>query len=187
MTRRRDWFEDQPDLDPARLIFIDETWASTNMARLKGRAPKGKRLRVAVPHGHWKTTTFVAGLKLTGMVAPMVLDGPINGASFLAYVEQILLPELSPGDIVVMDNLGSHKGKAVGKAIEAAGAKLLYLPPYSPDLNPIESAFAKLKALLRKAAERTIDGLWSAIGRIVDLFTKQECANYFANSGYNTS
>ena len=187
MTRRRDWFEDQPDLDPARLIFIDETWASTNMARLKGRAPKGKRLRVAVPHGHWKTTTFVAGLKLTGMVAPMVLDGPINGASFLAYVEQILLPELSPGDIVVMDNLGSHKGKAVGEAIEAAGAKLLYLPPYSPDLNPIESAFAKLKALLRKAAERTIDGLWSAIGRIVDLFTKQECANYFANSGYNTS
>jgi len=187
VTRRRDWFEDQPDLDPARLIFIDETWASTNMARLKGRAPKGKRLRVAVPHGHWKTTTFVAGLKLTGMVAPMVLDGPINGASFLAYVEQILLPELSPGDIVVMDNLGSHKGKAVGEAIEAAGAKLLYLPPYSPDLNPIESAFAKLKALLRKAAERTIDGLWSAIGRIVDLFTKQECANYFANSGYNTS
>ena len=145
MTRRHDWFEDQPDLDPARLIFIDETWASTNMARLKGRAPRGERLRVAVPHGHWKTTTFVAGLKLTGMVAPMVLDGPINGASFLAYVEQILLPELSPGDIVVMDNLGSHKGKAVGEAIEAAGVKLLYLPPYSPDLNPIESAFAKLK------------------------------------------
>jgi transposase len=187
VTRRHDWFEGQLGLDPAHLIFIDETWASTNMARLKGRAPKGERLRAAIPHGHWKTTTFVAGLRLTGMVAPMVLDGPINGASFLAYVEQILVPELSPGNIVVMDNLGSHKGKAVREAIEAAGARLLYLPPYSPDLNPIESAFAKLKALLRKAAERTIDGLWSAIGRIVDVFTKQECANYFANSGYNTS
>jgi transposase len=187
VKRRGDWFEGQLELDPARLIFIDETWASTNMARLNGRAAKGERLRAAIPHGHWKTTTFVAGLKLTGMIAPMVLDGPINGASFLAYVEQILVPELSPGDIVVMDNLSSHKGKAVREAIGTAGAKLLYLPPYSPDLNPIESAFAKLKALLRKAAERTIEGLWTAIGRFIDAFTKQECANYFAHSGYNTS
>jgi transposase len=187
MKQRQDWFDSQLDLDPARLIFIDETWASTNMARLRGRAPRGERLRAAIPHGHWKTTTFLAGLRLTGMVAPMVLDGPINGASFLAYVDQFLVPELSAGDIVVMDNLGSHKGKAVRQAIEAVGAKLLYLPPYSPDFNPIESAFAKLKALLRKAAERTVDGLWTAIGRLLDAFTKHECANYFAAAGYDTS
>jgi transposase len=141
-------------------VFIDETWASTNMARRYGRAPKGQRLRASIPHGHWKTTTFVAGLRLTGIVAPMVLDGPINGEAFRAYVEQFLVQELKPGDIVVMDNLGSHKGEAVRKAIEAAGARLLFLPPYSPDFNPIEKAFSKLKALLRKAAERTVDGLW---------------------------
>ena len=168
-------------------MFIDETWASTNMARLRGRAPKGERLRAAVPHGHWKTTTFLAGLRLSGMIAPLVLDGPINAATFFAYVEQILVPELSPGDVVVMDNLGSHKGSAVRQAIETAGATLLFLPPYSPDFNPIENAFAKLKALLRKAAERTIPGLWTTIGRLLDAFTPGECANYFAAAGYDTS
>ncbi|HSM42626.1 MAG TPA: IS630 family transposase [Afifellaceae bacterium] len=185
LKRREDWFAAQLDLDPARLVFIDETWASTNMARLRGRAAKGERLRAGIPHGHWKTTTFVAGLRLTGMVAPMVLDGPINRVAFQAYVEQVLVPELEPGDVVVMDNLSSHKGVAVRAAIEAAGASLLYLPPYSPDSNPIENAFARLKALLRKAAERTVDGLWDAIGHLVEHFTPQECANYFAAAGYD--
>jgi len=137
------------------------------MARRYGRAPKGKRLRASIPHGHWKTTTFVAGLRLSGMVAPMVLDGPINGAAFQAYVDQVLAPALKPGDIVIMDNLGSHKGSGVREAIEAAGASLLYLPPYSPDFNPIEKAFSKLKALLRKAAARTVESLWIAIGSLI--------------------
>ena len=154
------------------------------MARTRGRARSGERLRASVPHGHWKTTTFVAGLRLSGMVAPMVLDGPINGRAFQAYVDQVLVPELRKGDIVVMDNLGSHKGASVRAAIEAAGAKLLYLPPYSPDFNPIENAFSKLKALLRKAAERTVEGLWNAIGRCLDRFTPRECANYFKAAGY---
>jgi transposase len=155
------------------------------MARTRGRAPRGQRLRAAVPHGHWKTTTFVAGLRCTGMVAPMVLDGPINGAFFQDYVDQVLVPELRHGDIVIMDNLSSHKRPSVRAAIEAAGANLLYLPPYSPDFNPIENAFAKLKALLRKAAERTLDGLWTVIGRIAGTFTPTECANYFAAAGYD--
>ena len=185
LKRREDWFNNQLDLDPVRLVFIDETWASTNMARLRGRSQKGERLRAGIPHGHWKTTTFVAGLRLTGMVAPLVLDGPINREAFHAYVNQVLVPELAPGDIVVMDNLGSHKGPAVRDAIEAAGATLLYLPPYSPDFNPIENAFAKLKALLRKAAERTVDDLWDAIADLIDLFTPQECANYFKAAGYD--
>ncbi|MBI0436215.1 transposase, partial [Roseomonas sp. KE0001] len=138
-------------------------------------------------HGHWKTTTFVAGLRNSGMVAPMVLDGPINGELFLTYVEQVLVPELRPGDIVIMDNLGSHKGVGVQAAIEAAGASLRYLPPYSPDFNPIENAFAKLKASLRKAAERSVEGLWSTIGRITETFTPAECANYFAAAGYDAN
>jgi len=184
LKRREDWFNNQLDLDPVRLVFIDETWASTNMARLRGRSRKGERLRAGIPHGHWKTTTFVAGLRLTGMVAPLVLDGPINRDAFHAYVNQVLVPELTPGDIVVMDNLGSHKGPTVRNAIEAAGATLLYLPPYSPDFNPIENAFAKLKALLRKASERTVDDLWDAIADLIDLFTPQECANYFKAAGY---
>lgn len=154
------------------------------MARRRGRAPRGERLRVGIPHGHWKTTTFVGGLRNSGMVAPMVLDGPINGAAFQAYIEQVLVPELRPDDIVIMDNLGSHKGPAVRAAIEAAGARLVYLPPYSPDFNPIENAFARLKAELRKAAARTLDGLWNAIARIIDTFTPSECTNYFANAGY---
>jgi transposase len=166
-------------------VFIDETWASTKMARTHGWAPRGERLRSPIPHGHWKTTTFIAALRNSGMVAPMVLDGPINGIAFQAYVDQVLVPELEPGDIVVMDNLGSHKGAGIQAAIEAAGASLLYLPPYSPEFNPIENAFARLKAMLRKAAARTIEGLWNTIGRIVDTFTPAECTNYFAAAGYD--
>ncbi|WP_091683882.1 IS630 family transposase [Methylobacterium sp. 275MFSha3.1] len=181
---REAWFEGQPDLDPTRLVFLDETWTSTKMARTRGRSPRGERLRSPVPHGHWKTTTFVAGLRLSGVAAPFVLDGPINRDAFQAYVERVLVPELTPGDIVVMDNLGSHKGSAVRAAIEAAGARLLFLPPYSPDFNPIEMAFSKLKALLRKAAARTVEGLWAAIGRLIDTITPNECANYFAAAGY---
>ena len=187
MKQRQAWFDGQPDLDPDRLVFIDETWASTNMARRHGRAPRGQRLRVGVPHGHWKTTTFVAGLRNSGIVAPFVLDGPINRNAFEAYVEKVLAPELRPGDIVVMDNLSSHKGPRIRQMIEAAGGSLLYLPPYSPDFNPIENAFAKLKALLRKAAERTIEGLWTVIGRLLDAFTPNECTNYFAAAGYDAT
>ncbi len=157
------------------------------MARLRGRAPKGQRLRMSVPHGHWKTTTFIAGLRRDGIVAPFVLDGPVNRDAFEAYVARVLVPELRAGDIVVMDNLSSHKGPRVRELIEAPGASLLYLPPYSPDFNPIENAFAKLKALLRKAAERTVQGLWDTIGRLVDVFTTTECANYFAAAGYDAA
>ena len=176
LKRREAWFEDQLELDPSKLVFIDETGAATNMARLRGRAQKGERLRAGIPQGHWKTTTFVAGLRLTGMTAPMVLDGPMNGAAFLAYVQQVLVPELKPDDIVIMDNLSAHKGCQVRAAIEAAGARLLYLPPYSPDFNPIENAFAKLKALLRKAAERSVEALWHLTGKLLDAFSPQECA-----------
>ncbi len=172
-------------LTMCRLVFIDETWASTNMARLRGRAPRGERLRAGIPHGHWKTTTFVAGLRLTGMVAPMVLDGPINGDWFEAYVTQVLVPELRPGDFVIMDNLSSHKRASVRESIEAAGATLRFLPPYSPDFNPIEKAFSKLKAMLRKIGERTVNGLWDLIGRLVDIFQPHECANYFTSCGYD--
>ena len=187
MRRREAWFDGQVDLDPARLVFIDETWASTNMARRYGRAPRGQRLPVGVPHGHWKTTTFVAGLRASGLVAPFVLDGPINREAFETYVARVLVPELRAGDFVIMDNLSSHKGPRVREMIEKAGASLLYLPPYSPDFNPIENAFAKLKALLRKAAERTVEGLWTAIGRLLDAFTPSECANYFAAAGYDAT
>ncbi|WP_145145066.1 IS630 family transposase [Roseomonas gilardii] len=187
LKRRWDWFESQPDLDPDRLVFIDETWASTKMARTHGRSRRGQRLRAAIPHGHWKTTTFIAGLRNNGMVAPMVLDGPINGIAFQAYIDQVLVPELRRGDIVIMDNLGSHKGAGVRAAIEAARASLLYLPPYSPEFNPIENAFAKLKASLRRAAERSVEGLWTTIGRLIDTFTPTECANYFAAAGYDAA
>lgn len=168
-------------------MFLDETWASTNMDRRYGRAPRGERLRVGVPHGHWKTTTFVAGLRRSGIVAPFVIDGPINRTAFETYVAKVLVPEIGPGDIVVMDNLSSHRGPQVRATIEAAGARLLYLPPYSPDFNPIENAFAKLKALLRKAAARTIPSLWNAIGRMINTFTPAECANYFAAAGYDAT
>ena len=184
-ARRWAWFESQPDLDPRRLVFIDETGASTKMARLRGRSKRGQRCRAAVPHGHWKTTTFTAGLRLDGLTAPMLLDGPMNGVAFLAYVEQVLVPTLVPGDQVIMDNLPAHKVAGVKQAIEAAGATRLLLPPYSPDFNPIEQAFSKLKALLRKAAARTVDDLWAAIAEIIELFTPTECANFFVNSGYD--
>lgn len=154
------------------------------MARTHGRCRRGDRLRMGFPHGHRKTTTLVAGLRLSGMVAPMVLDGPINGDWFEAYVRHVLAPTLRPGDIVVMDNLSSHKRVAARELIEAAGAELRFLPPYSPDFNPIEMAFSKLKALLRKAAERTVDGLWNAIGRLVDIITPGESANFFTAAGY---
>ena len=157
------------------------------MARRRGRAPRGERLVGKIPHGHWKTTTFVAGLRSTALTAPCVIDGPMNGNAFLAYVEQILAPSLQPGDIVVLDNLSAHKVPGVREAIEAAQATLLYLPPYSPDFNPIEQLFAKLKALLRKAAERSVDSLWNRIAAILDAFTPDECTNYFRNAGYASS
>ena len=165
-------------------MFIDETGAKTNMARLRGRSPRGQRLPAAVPWGHWKTTTLVAGLRCDGVSAPMVLDGAMNGAAFKAYVEQVLAPSLAPRDIVVMDNLAAHKVEGVREAIKAAGAYLLYLPAYSPDLNPIEQAFAKLKAVLRKAAARTVDELWQTIADSLDQFSPQECRNYLRNAGY---
>ena len=181
---RAAWLQGQAKLDADRLVFIDETGTSTNMARLRGRAPRGDRLVGKVPHGHWKTTTFVAGLRANALTAPCVIDGPMNGNAFLAYVEQILAPTLRPDDIVVMDNLSAHKVPGVRQAIEATGAKLVYLPPYSPDFNPIEQLFAKLKALLRKAAERSVDRLWNRIATLLDAFSPNECANYFRNSGY---
>ena len=154
------------------------------MTRLCGWAPRGARLVDKVPHGHWKTATFLAALRHDRIDAPCLFDGPINGERFLAYVEQFLVPTLKPGDIVVLDNLGSHKGKAVRKAIRAAGARLLFLPKYSPDLNPIEQVFAKLKTLLRKAGPPSLDAISTAIGCLLASFTPQECANYFKNAGY---
>jgi transposase len=165
-------------------VFIDETWAKTNMTRLRGWAPRGRRLVGKVPHGHWRTLTFLAALRCDRLTAPCVIDGPIDGLSFFAYVEQILVPTLRPGDIVIIDNLGSHKAQRVRSALRSAGAKLLFLPPYSPDLNPIEQVFAKLKTLLRTAAERSVEATWRRIGTLLDAFSPQECANYFRNSGY---
>lgn len=185
LAARRRWFDGQPDLDPRRLIFIDETGASTKMARLRGRSPRGERCRAAIPHGHWKTTTFTAGLRLDGMVAPWLLDGPMDGEAFLVYVRHVLVPTLTPGDVVVMDNLPAHKVAGVRVAIEQAGAELHYLPPYSPDFNPIEMAFAKLKAFLRKIAARTIPELWDAVAQTIDTYEPNECLSYFAHAGYD--
>jgi transposase len=182
--RRAQWKKYQGLLDPARLVFIDETWAKTNMTRLRGWTPRGHKLLAKAPQGHWRTLTFLAALRHDRIDAPCVIDGPINGESFLAYVEQILVPVLKPGDIVIIDNLGSHKGKAVRRAIRSAGARLFFLPPYSPDLNPIEQVFAKLKTLLRKAAERTVETTWKRIGALLQAFTPKECDNYFKNAGY---
>ena len=165
-------------------MFIDETWAKTNMTRRHGRCARGRRLVAKVPHGRWRTLTFLAALRCDRIAAPCVIDGPINGTSFRAYVEQFLVPTLAAGDIVIMDNLGSHKGQAVRQLIRAAGAKLFFLPRYSPDLNPIEQVFAKLKTLLRKADARTIEATWRQIGALLDCFTPQECANYLTNAGY---
>jgi transposase len=181
---RADWKTAQRSLDPARLVFIDETGTATDMAPLRGWCRRGARLIGKVPYGHWKTTTFVAGLRCDGISAPLVIDCPMNGTIFRTYVEQCLVPELKPGDIVIMDNLAAHKVAGIRETINAAGASVLYLPPYSPDLNPIEQLFAKLKALLRKAAARSIEALWQAIGRLLDAFNSQECANYFRNAGY---
>jgi transposase len=164
---------------------VDETWAATNMARRYGRSPKGERLVCPVPHGHWKTTTFVAVLGVTGMTAPLVIDGAMTGDLFEAYVAQVLVPALSPGDVVVLDNLSCHKRARVRALIEAAGCTVLFLPPYSPDLNPIELAFSKLKALLRKAGQRTVDGLWDFLGQALDAFGPEECRNYFRHCGYH--
>ena len=170
-------------MDPERFVFLDETSANTAMTRLYGWGPRSERLVDAAPHGHWKTTTFVAGLRESGIVAPLVLDGPMTGEVFRAYVEQMLAPSLTSGDVVVMDNLPAHKVTGVREAIQAAGASVLYLPPYSPDLNPIEQFFSKLKALLRKAAARTRDELWDTIGTLLDAFAPSEFRNYIVNSG----
>jgi len=182
--RRSQWTAHRDRVDPGRLVFIDETWTKTNMAPLRGWAPRGQRLKAKVPHGRWKTMTFLAALRHDRVEAPWLIDGPINGERFRLYVEKVLVPTLRPGDIVIMDNLGSHKSKAVRRAIRQAGARLFFLPKYSPDLNPIEQFFAKLKHWLRKAAGRTTDAVYEAIGPILDTVTSAECANYFANAGY---
>jgi transposase len=174
----------QPLLAPERLVFLDETSTSTNMARRYGRAPEGERLVDKVPHGHWKTTTLVAALRMDGMHAPMTVDGAMNGDLFVAYVEQVLAPTLSAGDVVILDNLSAHKRGEARAAVEARGATLLFLPPYSPDFNPIEMAFSKLKAKLRKAKERTVEGLRAAIFSALEAFPSQECANFLRHAGY---
>jgi len=182
--RRAEWRVLQAGLSPERLVFIDETWAKTNMTRPRGRSPAGTRLIAAVPHGHWQTTTFLAGLRSSGLIAPLVIDGAVNGEIFVAYVRQHLAPALQPGDIVIMDNLSSHKRAGVRQAIEAAGAALLYLPPYSPDFNPIEQAFSKFKWLLKSAAHRTVQSLWNACGELLGKFTTTECDHYIRHCGY---
>jgi transposase len=182
--QRDEWQAGQPALDPARLVFVDETWASTNMTRTHGRCPIGERLVMAVPQGHWKTTTFVAALRCDGLTAPVVVDGAMTGDLFVAYVERHLVPTLVPGDIVLMDNLACHKRAGVRAALEAAGCALRLLPPYSPDLNPIEKAFSKLKAKLRAAARRTVGEVWKYLREVLDAFRPEECRNYFRSCGY---
>lgn len=182
--KRERWKTYQGRIDPRRLVFIDETWVKTNMAPLRGWGPRGQRLQARVPHNHWKTLTFVAALRADRVEAPWVIDGPINGELFALYVEKVLVPTLAAGDIIILDNLGSHKGKDVRQAIRKAGAHLLFLPPYSPDLNPIEQLFAKLKHLMRKAEARTVDDTWRKVGELLDLFSPVECNNYLKNAGY---
>jgi transposase len=186
LKQRREWFAGQLDLDPSKLVFIDETGASTNLARKCGRRRRGLRLRAAIPHGHYKTVTLVAGLRLSGLVAQKAFDKPMNAALFEQWVENCLVPTLSKGDIVFMDNLSSHKGPRVEQLIKAAGAELRYLPPYSPDMNPIEKAYSKLKAFLRKIAERTVAGLINALETCAEIFKPVECVNYFRACGYDT-
>lgn len=181
---RQAWHDIQGRIDPRRFVFIDECGVVTNMARRTGRAPRGERLVASIPHGHWKNLTFTAALRCDGITAPMVHDGAMNGRTFRTYVRELLIPTLQPGDIVVADNLKAHKAPGVQKMIEEAGAEIWYLPPYSPDLNPIEHAFAKLKALLRKAAVRSIDDLWRTIGYLLDSFTERECWNLFQYASY---
>jgi transposase len=182
--KRARWLAHQRKIDPRRLVFIDETWIKTNMAPLRGWGLRGRRLDARVPHGHWKTLTFIAALRHDRVDAPCVIDGPINGDLFTAYVEQVLVPTLRPGDVVVLDNLGSHKGNRGRRAVRQAGAHLLFLPPYSPDLNPIEQLFAKLKHLMRDAEARTVEATWQKVGALLDLVSPAECANYLKNSGY---
>lgn len=186
-AKREAWKVEQASWDPSKLVFLDETWASTNMTRSHGRCPQGERLVMDVPHGHWKTTTFVVALRIDGLTAPTVVDGPMNGDTFVAYVEQQLVRTLKRGDVVVMDNLSSHKRAAVKAAIESVGAELRYLPPYSPDLNPIEKAFSKLKAKLRSAKKRTIKALQKYLGEVLDCFSPEECRNYYKSCGYQTA
>jgi transposase len=183
--KRQDWVEARPGLDVERLVFVDETWAVTNTTRRYGRAPCGQRLVELVPWGHWKTTTFLAGLRTGGLTAPLVIDGAVTAERFEAWVRQHLIPTLRPGDIVIMDNLACHKRAGVKRALEAAGCTVAYLPPYSPDDNPIEQVFAKLKALLRTNPERTVSGLWDRLGRHLDDFSAVECRNYFRHCGYS--
>ena len=182
--KRARWKAHQHRIDAKRLVFLDETWIKTNMAPLRGWGPRGQRLEARVPHGHWKTLTFVAALRHDRIDAPWVIDGPINGDIFTAYVQKVLAPTLTKGDIVILDNLGSHKAKAARKAIRKAGAHLIFLPAYSPDLNPIEQVFAKLKHLMRDASPRTVEDTWRKAGKLLDLVSPAECANYLRNSGY---
>ena len=181
---RTTWGHQQGSLNPEHLVFIDETWASTNMTRRYGRSPRGQRCPGMVPHGHWQTSTFLAALRHDQITAPCIIDGAINGEIFRAWVEQSLVPTLAAGDVVIMDNLSSHKVDGIRQAIEAVGAKLFYLPPYSPDLNPIENLFAKIKAILRKLAARTFDALSDAVAYAISRSSPDECANYLANAGY---
>ena len=185
--QRANWRVAQQGLDPERLVFIDETWVKTNMTRVRGRAPSGERLIASVPHGHWKTTTFLAALRTTGLTAPLVVDGALNGDIFRAYVEQQLVPALRPNDLVVLDNLNVHKVAGVRRAIESAGARVWYLPPYSPDLNPIETVFSKFKQLVRSAGARTVESLWQTCGRLLDAFSESECRNHIRHCGYRYS
>jgi transposase len=182
--KRRRWRSLQPNLDPERLVFIDETWVKTNMAPLRGWGPKGERLRGYAPHGHWRTLTFLGALRTSGLTAPCVFDGPTNGEAFLAWTRQFLLPVLSPGDIVVMDNLGSHKGRDVRQLIRSANARLWFLPAYSPDLNPIEQTFSKIKQAMRNAQKHTIDDVILETGKIVQSIRPSECRNYIVGAGY---
>ncbi len=181
---RERWKANQHLLDPERLVFLDETWAKTNMVRSHGRCRKGLRLPGSAPFGHWLTSTFVAGLRHDGIIAPMVMNCPMNGLIFQMYVRECLAPELRRGDTVIMDNLGSHKGQVIKQDITARGAHLLFLPPWSPDLNPIKNFFSKLKTLLKAAEERTLDDLWSRIGKILEGTSAQECRNYIRHDGY---
>lgn len=183
-AERAAWTAQQPGLDVTTLVFLDETGVSTNMTRLRGRAPVGERCLASVPHGHWKTTTFIAGLRVGAVTAPMVLDGPLDGEAFHVYVREVLCPTLAPGDLVIADNLRSHTIAAARDLIAGTGAELRFLPPYSPDFNPIEKLFSKLKALLRKAAHRTVDALWEELGTCLDTVSPRECAKYFTACGY---
>ena len=182
--RRARWKAHQGRIAPERLVFIDETWVKTNMAPLRGWGPRGQRLEARVPHSHWKTLTFVAALRVDRIDAPWVIDGPINGELFTLYAQKILAPTLSPGDVVILDNLGSHKGHDARRAVRAVGAHLIFLPPYSPDLNPIERLFAKLKHLMRMAEPRTVEATWRKVGDLLDAFSPHECANYLRSAGY---